>query len=194
MGEVYSQYPEELGREVALKLLPQGLLADDAARRRFRREALSLSKVNHPHIATLFDFAHEQGSDVLVMEYLSGVTLANRIGQGAVPEAQAAEFALQFVSALDEAHHHNLIHCDLKPSNLIFNTAGQLKIVDFGVARLVSPAPEDITSTAPGPGFAGTLPYMAPEQIRGEPLDDEDGYLRSGCGALRDGYGQAAVS
>jgi eukaryotic-like serine/threonine-protein kinase len=171
MGEVYLADDEELGREVALKLLPQGLLADDTARRRFRREALSLSKVNHPHIATLFDFAHEHGSDVLVMEYLPGVTLANRIGQGAVPEAQAAEFALQFVSALEEAHHHNLIHCDLKPSNLIFNTTGQLKIVDFGVARLVSPAPEDITSTAPGPGFAGTLPYMAPEQIRGEPLD-----------------------
>ena len=88
MGEVYLAYDEQLGREVALKMLPQGLLADDAARRRFRREALSLSKVNHPHIATLFDFAHEQGSDLLVMEYLPGVTLAKRIGQGAVPEAQ----------------------------------------------------------------------------------------------------------
>jgi serine/threonine protein kinase/tetratricopeptide (TPR) repeat protein len=173
MGEVYRAHDERLDRDVALKILPPGLLTDEAARKRFRKEALALSKLNHPNIATVHDFDSQGGVDFLVMELVEGTSLAERISTSALSEKEIASLGSQIADALDDAHERSIIHRDLKPGNIMVTPKGRVKVLDFGLARLLRhptdfAATESFTETR---GIAGTPAYMAPEQLRGEPAD-----------------------
>ncbi|MHB8218577.1 MAG: protein kinase domain-containing protein [Candidatus Sulfotelmatobacter sp.] len=174
MGVVYKAYDQQLEREVALKLLPQGLLADEAARKRFRKEALALARLNHPNIATIFEFGNEDGLDFLVTEYIPGITLDTKLSSGPLNTEEAIRLGVQLATGLAEAHSQGLIHRDLKPGNLRVAPDGRLKILDFGLAELAPRLRSDdvtaslLTRTSQ---YAGTLPYMAPEQLRGALAD-----------------------
>ncbi|MFQ5927922.1 MAG: protein kinase, partial [Terriglobia bacterium] len=176
MGEVYRARDERLERDVALKVLPAGALADEAARKRFRKEALALSKLNHPNIETVYDFDTQDGVDFLVMEHIAGETLDAKVKQGALGEKEVARLGAQLAEGLAAAHAAGVVHRDLKPGNLRVTPDGRLKILDFGLAKLLRPAvdpasaatAESLTETQ---AVAGTLPYMAPEQLRGETVD-----------------------
>ena len=173
MGVVYRAKDQSLERDVALKVLPAGALADDEARKRFRREALALSKLNHPNIATIHDFGTDGGVDFLVMEYISGTTLMERSLSGALPEAEVIALGRQAAEALEAAHEQGIIHRDLKPGNIMVTPKGLLKVLDFGLAKLFQPAEAmGRTRTRTGSsGLTGTLPYMAPEQLDGREID-----------------------
>src|SRR6266850_4319226 len=167
MGVVHRARDERLGRDVALKVLPPGALSDDAARERFRREALALSQLNHPHIATIYDLGRQEGVDFLVMEYIPGQTVAQKIAEGALSEAEAASIGCQITEALEEAHDQGVVHGDLKSENVIVTPKGWAKVLDFGLATLRGPMLER-ADTAEYTGenvVSGTLPYMAPEQL-----------------------------
>ena len=173
MGEVYRAYDEHLERDVALKVLPTGTLADESARKQFRREALSLSKLNHPNIATVFDFDTQEGVDFLAMELVPGEALNQRFKIGALKEKEVLSLGMQLSEGLVAAHAQGIVHCDLKPGNVLITPEGRLKILDFGLAQLLGPSVDpDITrSLSETPAVAGTLPYMSPEQLQGEPAD-----------------------
>src|SRR5262245_2068264 len=172
MGVVYRAHDERLDRDVALKVLPAGSLSDDDARRRFRKEALALSKLNHPHIATIHDFDSQGGIDFLVMELISGQALSHVIRDGGLSDSEVRDLSLQLADGLVALHGHGIVHRDLKPGNLRLTADGRLKILDFGLARLLQPVTGETTVTSTGTNeFAGTLPYMAPEQVRGEAID-----------------------
>jgi Tol biopolymer transport system component len=186
MGMVYKAHDERLGRDVALKLLPAGAVAGDEARRRFRQEALALSRSSHPNIATIYDFDTEhtaQGPiDFLVMEHLEGETLGNRLARGPLPIEQAVRTAIEIAGALDRAHQQGVIHRDLKPGNIMLTKSGA-KVLDFGLAKLRGTAGPTALSThsalptvGQGPltaegAILGTLHYMAPEQLEGAEAD-----------------------
>ncbi len=175
MGEVYRARDERLDRDVALKVLPAGMLTDDNARSRFRREAQALSRLNHPNIAVIYDFDSEGSMDFLAMEYVVGETLAARIATVPLPEKVVLDLGTQIAEALDEAHEHGIIHRDLKPANLMVTPKGRLKVLDFGLAKLLRPIGLDeaaitLAETQAG-AVMGTLPYMAPEQLQGKPVD-----------------------
>ena len=173
MGEVYRARDEHLEREVAVKILPPGTLADEAARKRFRKEALTLSKLNHPNIATIHDFDTQEGVDFLEMEYVAGVTVSEKLRAGPLPEKELTELGKQLAEGMAAAHEQGVIHRDLKPKSLRLTPDGRLKILDFGLAKLVQPAGEaaETESLTETHAVAGTLPYMAPEQLRGEAVD-----------------------
>ena len=172
MGEVYRARDGHLDRDVALKVLPPGTLGDDAARRRFRREAEALSRLNHPHIATVHDFDSSDGIDFLVMEYVPGQTLSDRIAAGPLPEKDIVTLGAEVAAALEEAHERGVVHRDLKPANIIVTPKGRVKVLDFGLAQLSGTSADvEQTTTRPDSGFEGTLAYMAPEQVRGEAID-----------------------
>ena len=139
MGVVFRAHDEQLQRDVAVKILPTGLFADDASRKQFRKEALAVGKLNHPNIAMAFDFGEEGGIDYLVTEYIPGVNLDEMLGQQPLPQKTVLEFGIQLARGLEAAHRENVIHRDLKPGNLRVNPDGQLKILDFGLAKLVEP-------------------------------------------------------
>jgi len=173
MGVVYRAHDERLDRDIALKLLPAGRFASDVARNRFHIEALALAKLNHRHIGTIYDFDAERGLDFLVMEYVPGKTLAEQLVNGPLSEREVLHLGTQIVEALDEAHQHGVVHRDLKPRNIVVTPNRQVKVLDFGLAKLLRPATEtsttdELSGTAVG---GGTLPYMAPEQLRGQPTD-----------------------
>jgi len=173
MGVVYRARDERLERDVALKVLPAGALADEEMRKRFRREAMALSKLNHPNIATVHDFNTESGVDFLAMEYISGVTLMEKSLSGALAEAEVVSLGKQAAEALEAAHEQGIIHRDLKPGNIMVTPKGLLKVLDFGLAKLFQPPGTiDMTLTRTGSlGLTGTLPYMAPEQLDGREVD-----------------------
>jgi len=175
MGEVYRAHDERLERDVALKVLPTGTLADEATRKRFRKEALALSKLNHPNIATVFDFDTQDGTDFLVMELVEGVTLSDKLAGGPLLEKEIARLGMQLAEALEEAHERGVVHRDLKPGNVMVTAKGQAKVLDFGLAKLLRSEVASATATTESftetQGVAGTLPYMAPEQLRGEQVD-----------------------
>jgi predicted ATPase len=173
MGEVYRGRDERLEREVAIKVLPPGLLTDEAARRRFRKEALALAKLSHPNIAVIHDVGEEGGIDHLVMECVPGQSLAEKLKSGWLAEKEAVSLGAQIAAALEEAHDHDIVHRDLKPANIMVTPKGQAKVLDFGLAKLLRPFADTATTQtlAETQGIAGTLPYMSPEQIRGEQLD-----------------------
>lgn len=172
MGVVYRARDLRLERNVALKVLSAGTLADDSARARFRQEALALSRLNHPNIATVYDFNTQDGVDFLAFEFVPGSGL-DQVAAGPLPEKQILNLGLQLAEGLEAAHRQGVIHRDLKPANLKLDADGRLKILDFGLAKIIEPAsPLSVTrSGAPSQGIVGTFPYMAPEQLRGETVD-----------------------
>jgi eukaryotic-like serine/threonine-protein kinase len=173
MGVVYRAHDEELQRSVALKVLPPGMLAEESARRRFRKEALALAKLNHPNIATVHEFGSEQDLDFLVTEYIAGETLDQKLANGALQEKEVIRLGNQLAQGLDAAHAEGIVHRDLKPGNLRITPDGRLKILDFGLAQLLPKAGEaDAAATlTQTQSLVGTLPYMPPEQLRGEEND-----------------------
>ncbi len=174
MGVVFRAHDERLQRDVALKVLPAGALQDDTARRRFRREALALSRLNHPNIETIHDFDTEDGTDFLVAEYIPGQGLDETLAAGPLPEKEVIRLGLQLSEGLAAAHDQGVIHRDLKPANLRVMPDGRLKILDFGLARMlpVGSGEQEIAATlSESSAIAGTAPYMAPEQLIGGRLD-----------------------
>lgn len=173
MGVVYRAHDEQLERDVAIKVLPSGTLADNAARKRFRREALVLAKLNHPNIGAVYEFGTQDRVDFLVMELVSGVPVNKKLALGPLPLKEVLRLGWQLADGLVTAHEQGVVHRDLKPANLRLTADGRLKILDFGLAQFVKHGP-DLNTTASlseaGP-VAGTLPYMAPEQLRGETSD-----------------------
>ncbi|MFB3154728.1 MAG: protein kinase, partial [Candidatus Acidiferrales bacterium] len=196
MGEVYRARDEHLGRDVAIKVLPAGTLADEQARKRFRKEALSLSKLNHPNIATVFDFDTQDGTDFLVMELVEGVTLSDKLAGGPLPEKEITRLGLQLAEALEEAHERGVVHRDLKPGNVMVTPKGQAKILDFGLAKLLRPDVASATATTESftetQAAAGTLPYMAPEQVRAENVDARSDIYAAGAVLYEMATGQRA--
>jgi eukaryotic-like serine/threonine-protein kinase len=172
MGEVYRAHDEHLDRDVALKVLPAGALTDNAARKRFHKEAHALSKLSHPNIATVFDFDTQQGVDFLAMEMIPGATLSSTLAAGPLDEGEVLKLGMQLADALAAAHARGVVHRDLKPGNLMVSPEGRLKILDFGLATLFEAGEASVTrSITETHGVSGTLPYMSPEQLRGEPAD-----------------------
>jgi serine/threonine protein kinase/Tfp pilus assembly protein PilF len=173
MGVVYRARDEQLDRDVAVKVLPLGTLSDEAARRRFRKEAMALAKLNHPNIETVYEFGTQDGMDFLVMEYVPGKTLADRLSGGTLPEKEVVAVGMQIAAALEEAHERGIVHRDLKPANIAITAKGRAKILDFGLAKLLRPMDEGTTeASSDSQAAAGTLPYMPPEQLTGGPVDE----------------------
>ena len=173
MGVVYRAHDEQLDRDVAIKVLPRGSLTDETARKRFRKEALSLARLNHPNIATVHEFGSEDGVDFLVTEYIAGITLDVKLARGPLPAKEVARLGIQLAAGLAAAHQHGVIHRDLKPGNLRVTPDGRLKILDFGLAQFL-PGSSDVDATVTitrSQETSGTLPYMSPEQLSGETAD-----------------------
>jgi len=176
MGEVYKARDTRLDRTVAIKVLPEHVASDPDLRQRFEREAKTTSSLNHPHICTLFDVGEHEGANFLVMEYLEGDTLAQRLKKGAVPLEQVLEIAVEIADALDKAHRQGITHRDLKPGNIMLTKSGA-KLLDFGLAKLrpsgtvgADGFSAAATQSEPLTGrgtILGTLQYMAPEQVEG---------------------------
>ena len=178
MGEVYKARDTRLDRTVAIKVLPEHVAADPDLKQRFEREARTIAALNHPHICTLHDIGSQDGIDFLVMEYLDGQTLAQRLEKGALPLDQALQIAIDIADALDKAHRQGIVHRDLKPANIMLTKAGA-KLLDFGLAKLKPPEqagglsalptqPADLTQEG---AILGTFQYMAPEQLEGQEAD-----------------------
>jgi len=179
MGEVYRARDTRLGRDVAIKVLPQHLTSSPEVRARFEREARTVSSLNHPHICTLHDIGREGDTDYLVMELVEGETLADRLAAGPLPALEALRIGIDIADALDKAHRAGIVHRDLKPGNIMLAKSGA-KLMDFGLARAagLAAAAGSLTQsptmtrplTAEG-SIVGTFQYMAPEQLDGGEAD-----------------------
>jgi eukaryotic-like serine/threonine-protein kinase len=201
MGEVYRARDTRLGRDVAIKVLPAHLSSNPDLRQRMEREAKAISSLNHPHICTLHDVGSQDGVDFLVMEYLEGETLADRLHRGALPLDEALNIAIQVADALDKAHARGIVHRDLKPANIMLTKNGT-KLMDFGLAK---PAPGLSAASGAGPltpstptmsvavlsasaspltqkgTVVGTFQYMAPEVLQGAEADARSDIFSFGC-------------
>jgi tRNA A-37 threonylcarbamoyl transferase component Bud32 len=164
MGEVWEADDTVLGRRVALKVLVQELADDPRATRRFVREARATAKLTHPNVTRVYDFGRDGGLPYLVMELLEGDTLADRLTGGPMPPAEAARIGAAVADALDAAHSRGIIHRDIKPSNVLLTPAGEVKVMDFGIA-----AAADETHSTTGSGLYGTAAYLSPERAAGQP-------------------------
>jgi TolB-like protein/Tfp pilus assembly protein PilF/predicted Ser/Thr protein kinase len=176
MGEVYRARDEQLGREVALKVLPAQLLADDSARKLLIREARTASALNHPNICTIHDVGETEGRNYIVMEYVKGRPLAEQIGEGGLPAEKVIRYGEQISDGLAHAHEHGVIHRDLKTSNIMITPEGRVKVLDFGLAkRHAIEGVTEQTHSHNSKGVAGagapTMHYTAPEVFRGEATD-----------------------
>jgi serine/threonine protein kinase len=179
MGEVYKARDTRLNRMVAIKVLPDQFANRSELRERFEREARTIASLNHPHICTLYDVGHQDGTDYLVLEYLEGETLAERLKKGPLPLEQVLQYAIEITDALDKAHRKGITHRDLKPGNIMLTKSGA-KLLDFGLAKFqheanaaeaLSQRPTGLDSITGKGAIVGTLQYMAPEQIEGKPVD-----------------------
>ena len=174
MGEVYRATDLRLHRGVAIKILPSHLTALAGAKQRFEREAHAASALNDAHICTIYDVGEHEGQQFLVMELLQGVTLKEFMGGQGMAVEEVIRIGTQIASALQTAHNKGIIHRDIKPANIFITQSGDVKVLDFGLAKVTSNIEEDATASMAltGPqAVMGTLPYMAPEQLRGEETD-----------------------
>jgi eukaryotic-like serine/threonine-protein kinase len=184
MGVVYRAHDHQLGRDVALKVLPAGMLADETARKNFRKEAFALAKLNHPNIETVFEFSSQDDVDFLAMELIAGHPLSDRLKDGPLPQADVLRLGAQLAEGLAAAHDQSIIHRDLKPANLFVTPDGRLKILDFGLALFIHPSlAGDITQSIELDSgvISGTVPYMSPEQLRGLPVDPRSDIYAAGA-------------
>ena len=199
MGEVYRARDARLGRDVAIKIMPASVAGDPDRLARFEREAQAVASLSHPNIVAVFEFGAQAGAPYVVMELLEGETLRERLGSGQLPVRKAIEVAIQIARGLAAAHDRNLIHRDLKPENVFLLQDGQVKILDFGLARAIEAQPagsgatETIARTDPGT-VMGTVGYMAPEQVRGGAIDARTDLFAFGARALRNAHRHARVS
>jgi serine/threonine-protein kinase len=184
MGIVFRARDLRLQRDVALKILNPKTLSDPSGRRRFRREALVLSRLNHPNVESVYEFPSDEGVDYIVMEFVPGTSLDDRLQRGPIPEAEAIALSVQLARGLAAAHARGIIHRDLKPGNLRVTPENVLKILDFGLSQLfASPDDETVTETVADSSHSvlgGTLPYMAPEQLQGKPPDTRSDVYSAG--------------
>jgi serine/threonine protein kinase/Tol biopolymer transport system component len=195
MGQVYRGTDTTLGRQVAIKILPDAFASDPERLARFEREAKTLASLNHPHIAAIYGFEKSGGMHALVMELVEGDDLSQRIARGAIPIDEALPIAKQIADALEAAHEQGIIHRDLKPANIKVRDDGTVKVLDFGLAKALAPEPgsaaavhlsQSPTITSPalmtGAGMIlGTAAYMAPEQAKGRPADKRSDVWAFGC-------------
>ncbi|HEY3125001.1 MAG TPA: serine/threonine-protein kinase, partial [Thermoanaerobaculia bacterium] len=189
MGEVYRARDTRLGRQVAVKVLPEGFGADSDRLRRFAEEARAASALNHPNILTIHDVGETGGSPYVVSELLEGETLREELVLGALPPRRAVQYAIGISRGLAAAHEKGIVHRDLKPENVFVTRDGRVKILDFGLAKLRPPetlrgslteAPTQTPGTEPGV-ILGTVGYMSPEQVRGEPTDQRSDIFAFGA-------------
>ena len=204
MGEVYRARDMRLGREVAVKILPTHLSSNPDLKQRFEREARAISSLNHPNICHLYDVGSQDGIDFIIMEYLEGEDLADRLSTGPLPLQQALKIGVEIADALDKAHHQGIIHRDLKPSNIMLTKSGA-KLMDFGLAKPttaalgvtaagsgspVTPSTPTMSvatlTSAPAPltgqgTILGTFLYMAPELLQGQKTDVRSDIFSFGC-------------
>ena len=185
---VFRAADEQLEREVAIKVLPPGMLADESARKRFRHEALTLAKLNHPNIGTVYEFGSQGEVDYLVMEYVGGAAVDAKLVAGPLAQKDILRLGYQLADGLASAHDHGVIHRDLKPANLRLTQDNRLKILDFGLAQFMR-SETDLGVTASisteSREISGTLPYMSPEQLRGEISRSALRYLVGRGGSVR---------
>ena len=177
MGEVYRARDTRLHRAVAVKILPEHLSADAGRRARFEREARTISGLSHPNICALFDIGDQGGVYYVVLEYLEGKTLADRIAKGPMPVSEVLKVGADIASALETAHRNGIVHRDLKPANVMLTKTGT-KLLDFGLAKPIAlvpagevDAPTVSKSLTEEGVIVGTFRYMAPEQLEGKDTD-----------------------
>jgi Tol biopolymer transport system component len=182
MGDVYRARDTMLGREVAIKILPDAFMADADRRARFEREARLLAALNHPHIGAIYGFEQRDGLHALVLELIEGDTLAARLGAGPLPPREAMTIARQIADALDAAHEKGIVHRDLKPSNIMITPDGVVKVLDFGLAKAdVEDPTAAVTDDTRDGLILGTAAYMSPEQARGKRADKRTDIWAFGC-------------
>ncbi|HEY3123122.1 MAG TPA: protein kinase, partial [Thermoanaerobaculia bacterium] len=204
MGEVYKARDTRLERTVAIKVLPQHLSSAPEVRQRFEREAKTISQLSHPHICALHDVGREGDVDYLVMEYLEGETLTERLGRGALPLEQTLRFGTEIADALDKAHRQGIVHRDLKPGNVMLTKSG-VKLLDFGLAKAIAPVTSGsgltaLPTMAGAPNLTqegtilGTFQYMAPEQLEGREADGRTDIFALGAVLYEMATGRKAFS
>jgi serine/threonine protein kinase len=192
MGEVYRARDTRLRRDVAIKILPEVFVTDADRVARFEREAQVLASLNHSHIAAIYGVEDADSARALVLEFVEGPTLADRLADGAIPLDEATAIARQIIDALEAAHEQGIVHRDLKPANVKVRPDGMVKVLDFGLAKALEPPPEahsrgsaslspTLTAATKVGTILGTAAYMSPEQARGKPVDKRADIWAFGC-------------
>ena len=190
MGEVWRARDSKLGRDVAIKTLPEEFATDEERLTRFEREAKLLASLNHPNIAAIYGLEEDNGTRFLVLELVEGDTLADRLKRGAIPLEESLKLALQIAEAFEAAHEKGVIHRDLKPANIKVTPDGKIKVLDFGLAKaFASDGKDESLSQSPTLSLAatqqgvilGTAAYMSPEQARGKEVDKRTDIWAFGC-------------
>jgi len=175
MGEVYLAQDTTLDRKVALKFLPEELEQDPTTRKRFLREAKSAAALDHPYVCQIHEVGEVEGKSFISMEYVQGTTLKEKLTEGPLPLKEALQKATEIAEALEEAHKQGIVHRDVKPANIMLTPQGHVKVMDFGLAKRVTPVEgqeQEITTALTQQGSSlGTVPYMSPEQVRGQEVD-----------------------
>src|SRR5262244_399744 len=201
MGEVYKARDTRLDRTVAVKVLPSHLSSSPEIRQRFEREAKTISQLSHPHICALYDVGREGDVEYLVMEYLEGETLAERLVKGPLPFEQTLRYGIEIADALDKAHRQGIVHRDLKPGNVMLTKSG-VKLLDFGLAKAIAPAagpsltslPTQASPVTQAGTVLGTFQYMAPEQLEGKEADPRTDIFALGAVLYEMASGRKAFS
>ena len=195
MGVVYLAFDTKLDRQVAVKALPDDVAADPERLDRFQREATLLASLSHPNIAAVYGLEESDGHKYIVLEYVEGDDLSTRVESGAMPLDEAIETAAQIAAGLEAAHAKGVIHRDLKPANIKVSTDGAVKVLDFGLAKVVGEVSSSVTNMADSPTvqaaasptipgvILGTAGYMSPEQARGRSVDKRSDVFTPGASA-----------